>query len=74
MYKEGYEEQGSQYHNQAKEKMEQLIELAREIYTITSKESDYCIPGDGVVAVTFAKDSHERHVLDDVARKYGLKF
>lgn len=74
MYKVGYEEKGNQYHHEAKEKMQQLLEIARQVYDLTSKESEYCIPGDSVVAVTFGKDSHERHVLNDVASKYGLKF
>lgn len=72
MYKDGYEEQGSRYHNQAKDKMAQLIDLAKEIYTITNKESEYCIPGDMIV--TFGKYSNERNALNDVASKYGLKF
>ena len=74
MYKDGYEEKGKQYHNEVKEKMKQLLELARQVYDLSNKESEYHIPGDCVVAVTFAKDSHERHVLNDVASKYGLRF
>ena len=74
MYKVGYEEKGNQYHNEAKEKMKQLLELARQVYELSSKELAYCIPGAGIEVVTFGKDSHERHVLNDVASKYGLRF
>lgn len=74
MYRNGCEEHGIKYHREAKEKMKQLLELAKEIYELSAKESSYCIPGDSVVAVTFGKYSNERTVLNDVASKYGLKF
>lgn len=74
MYRSGYEEKGKKYHDEAKEKMTQLLELAKEIYELSAKESSYCIPGDGGVTVTFGKYSNERNVLNDVASKYELKF
>lgn len=74
MYRNGYEEQGKKYHDEAKEKMKQLLELAEEVYKLSAQESNYCIPGDGVVAISFGKYSNERNALNDVASKYGLKF
>lgn len=74
MYKEGYEEQGRKYHNEAKKKMKQLLELAKDVYDLSSKESAYCIPGDSVATITFGQYGNERNALNDIAGKYGLKF
>ena len=74
MYRSGYEEKGKKYHDEAKEKMTQLLELARQVYDLSNKESEYCIPGESSVTVTFGKYRNERNVLNDVASKYGLKF
>ena len=74
MYRNGYEEKGKKYHDEAKEKMTQLLELARQVYDLSNKESEYCIPGESAGTVTFSKYSNERNALNDVASKYGLKF
>lgn len=74
MYRDGCKEYGKKYYNEAKEKMKQLLELAKEVYELSEKESSYCIPGDVGIAKTFGEYSHERAVLNDVASKYGLKF
>ena len=54
--------------------MTKLIELARQVYDLSNKESEYCIPGESAGTVTFSKYSNERNALNDVALKYGLKF
>ena len=74
MYINGWEETGRKYHNEAKEKMKQLLELAEEIYKLSYKEADCCVPGARVTAVSFSKDSLESNQLNKVASKYGLKF
>ena len=74
MYRNGLEETGKKYHDEAKEKMKQLLELAEEIYKLSYKESCCCIPGAGIAVVSFSKNSFEGDHLNQVARQYGLKY
>lgn len=74
MYRNGLEETGKKYRNEAREKMKQLLELAKEVYNLSCQEGNCCVPGAGVAVVSFSKDSLERIQLEQVASKYGLKF